>query len=184
MKNIEKVLSKKYGNSILYSVTMIRPTFVTGKGRRTRNYTSSLAYEQRNEMLESGLFHYESGNDAPRGGACGEWHRFTPKVRRLGLKKQDAEKELARIEQRRIEELKVAAQLEMKEKEKDAEFEAILPFVNEDEIYASKELTGIEKSNKQASILKGLLEKACIEKSVDFWGLWRRLSGLCKSKAA
>lgn len=92
MKAIERQLAEKYGNRLLYSVTMLRPVHVNGSGKWSRNYRSSKVDAQIKELKASGLFHHETGNDSPRGGLAGEFHRFTPKVKRLSLKRSDEKK--------------------------------------------------------------------------------------------
>ena len=84
----EQKLIKKFGPELLYEETILRPVHVNGSGKWSSNYRSSKVDAQIQLLKDSGLFHYESGNDAPRGGACGEYHKFTPKRKRLKLMRE------------------------------------------------------------------------------------------------
>jgi hypothetical protein len=127
MKAIEKKLAEKYGNEILYSSTELRPVHVNGSGKWASNYRSSKIDNQIIELINSKLFNYETGNDAPKGGKCGEYHRFTPKVKRLGLKRKDErqQREQAARVQKALDELQAKKQLSLKLE--NEQFEKCLP---------------------------------------------------------
>ena len=58
------------------SAILIRPCYVTGHGRFSKNadYTASVC-----KMCDAIRLRYEAGNDAPRGGACGNWIKIITK---------------------------------------------------------------------------------------------------------
>ena len=167
MKKQEQQLADSYGNSILFTITELRPLY-----RLTKSYhRNSKIDSQIKEMKESGLFDYEEGNDAPKGGQTGEFHKFTPKVKRLGLKRkiEREQRELA---------ARVQIVLDNEESAFNDEFETLKPLAREVkvEIEISKQLMGAIKSEKQSSIMKAILEKAGVERSVNFWRMWVKLS--------
>lgn len=167
MKKQEQQLAESYGNSILFTITELRPLYQLSKSY----HRSSKIDSQIKAMKESGLFDYKKGNDAPKGGQTGEFHRFTPKVKRLGLKRK-IERE------QREHSARVQIALDSEEEAFNNEFETLKPLAMEvkGEIEISKQLTGAKKSEKQSSILKSILEKAGIERSVNFWRMWVKLS--------
>ena len=61
------------------------PTHAVGSGRWTHNYTSSVSLSSLG--LESGK-HYTWGNDAPRGGACGDFQKLTAAGKKLKVIKE------------------------------------------------------------------------------------------------
>ncbi|MEB3185657.1 MAG: hypothetical protein VKM97_07205 [Cyanobacteriota bacterium] len=83
----EKSVALKFGAEILFEGIEIRPTYYQGSGRRTSLYTSATEMAKIDFLTASGLFNVESGNDAARGSATGDYFRFTPKRKRLALKK-------------------------------------------------------------------------------------------------
>ena len=61
------------------------PTHAVGSGRWTHNYTSAVSLSSLG--LESGK-HYTWGNDAPRGGACGDFQKLTAAGKKLKVIKE------------------------------------------------------------------------------------------------
>lgn len=61
------------------------PTHTVGSGKWTHNYTSAVSLSTLG--LESGK-HYTWGNDAPRGGACGDFQKLTAAGKRLKVIKE------------------------------------------------------------------------------------------------
>jgi hypothetical protein len=61
------------------------PTHTVGSGKWTHNYTSAVGLSTFG--LESGK-HYTWGNDAPRGGACGDFQKLTAAGKRLKIIKE------------------------------------------------------------------------------------------------
>jgi hypothetical protein len=174
MKNSEKQLASKYGNSVLYSTTVLRPLSHVSKAY----YRSSKVDAQIREMKASGLFQYETGNDAPKGGKTGEYHRFTPKVRRLGLKRKDDDAQRAAYVRQVALSAKLAKDNELRYQTFLADCEKVATVIDLfcDQIAASKQLAGVEKSNRQAAILKEMLSKVGIEQAADFWQTWKFIS--------
>lgn len=123
----------------------------------------------------------EQGNDAPRGGANGEFVKLVDDRRKNKLvhQFQVIYKRALVINKIKIERQNEALKAEAIEHGNavEAEFQKIKPLImlNATDIVYSRTLTGEQKSAKQQSILKGMLETANIEKSVDFWYLWRKV---------
>lgn len=97
----EKEIALKFGVNILINGIIIYPVTCHGSGRWSKNYRSATAEKQINLLKSTNLFNYKTGNEAPRGGATGEYHNFTPKIKRLGLARKLAE--LKEIEIREME---------------------------------------------------------------------------------
>lgn len=96
---LEKDVAGKYGHHVLYEGVEVRPVTVIGDNRMSRNYRSSKSDHKISFLKGTKLFDYETGNDAPRGGKPGEYHKFTPKKKRLGLKRKiEALEQQQRIE--------------------------------------------------------------------------------------
>jgi hypothetical protein len=174
MKKSEKQIANKYGNSVLYSVTVLRPLRHVSKSY----YRSIKVDAQIREMKASGLFQYETGNDAPKGGKTGEFHRFTPKVKRLNLKRKDDAAQFKAYGRQLAMSAMLAKDNELRYQTflADCEKVATVIYLFRDQIAESKQLAGVEKSNRQAAILKDLLSKVGIEQAADFWQTWKFIS--------
>lgn len=89
MKNLNNYLTKKeqiavknFGLNIVLNGTTIRPVNHISR----RNYRSGKDDKLINQLANSGVFALTTGNDAPKGGVCGEFHKFTPKKQNKKLK--------------------------------------------------------------------------------------------------
>lgn len=109
----EKEIANKFGVEILIKGVTIHPVTCHGSGRWSRNYRSSTDHKRIDLLKSTNLFNYETGNNAPRGGTPGEYHKFTPKIRRLGLVRKL--NELKEIEIKRIEACKKEEQRKFNE---------------------------------------------------------------------
>lgn len=99
IKNWEKEIAEK----LTWQKGKFYPTHEVGSGRWTHNYTS--AYDLASLGLKRGL-HFTTGNDAPRGGVCGDFQKLTSSGRRLKIMRNlfaivQAEKEATEIAEKK-----------------------------------------------------------------------------------
>lgn len=182
MKNL--ILKTKKENtagitSLLFGET-IRPVHVNGSGKWSSNYRSTTSMNRIASLLGTGLFNYECGNDAPRGGAAGEFHKFTPKKK---YRKLLADFTANKIEQDLVTASAIASDLKAKEDaNKLIETEANILFAKISEVDNLFNVNGMNNQDKQAkqvADMKNLISHAGIENGVlraPFWAVFKAVS--------
>lgn len=156
---------------------------VTGKSGYSKGYASKSIWTAGVVRIAAkfGLT-VESGNNAPKGGAGGEFIKLVTDKRKnklhwqlVAILERKHKIEAAKIMRKSKETAhkRLVFQVEVKR-----DFEMVKPFIPEfcDQIAKSKEMSGIEKSQFQSSIVKALLEKSGINKAAGFWELWTLIS--------
>lgn len=122
-----------------------------------------------------------NGNDAPRGGASGEYVMLSADRRsnRLLHKYHELIARGASISAVRNSNIESEYRNAI-----EREFNIVKPFIADyvHEIIESNLLTGLDKSKAQAAILKSMLATAGVEQLTYFWQVWRLITAYIKEK--
>lgn len=126
--------------------------------------------------------HVVSGNDAPRCGANGEYVMLVADKRKNNLLHKyhiiiarAIKINAAKRNRIYVEDCAKASNISS---EIENEFQLVKAVLVdfENEITASKKLTGEEKSKVQAAILKSIMQKAKIDRLHHFWAVWKKIN--------
>lgn len=162
----EKEIALTYDYSYLTKGVTIYPVTRHGSGRWSRNYRSLVADKEILNLKNSGIFNYKTGNNAPRKGATGEYHEFTPKIRRLGIARK-----IKNLEEAHSQEMKKLHKEVLEEERKkfqtiveslsDSDFNTVIEnWKKAVEIYGNPYWAAQKLNDNDTALIKNLYEKS------------------------